>query len=184
MNLDINGLRVLVTAGANGIGLAIARAFVREGARVHACDVDDAALAALANSDPSITQTKCDVSDRVDPFFVGLKVFVHRTSARAAQWGVGHQLQVGFGPNRHDGEASGKSHPAFGLDILDHSLPLEAVQIFIEQQRDAGLQIGFGQPLGSLEVQEVLPDDFVPTQQAQLCARTRQKRGDFGTEKP
>jgi len=64
MNLDIKGLRVLVTAGANGIGLSIARAFVREGARVHTCDVDDAALAALANSDPSITQTKCDVSDR------------------------------------------------------------------------------------------------------------------------
>ena len=64
MNLDINGLRVLVTAGANGIGLAIARAFVREGAKVHTCDVDDTALAALARSDPSITQTKCDVSDR------------------------------------------------------------------------------------------------------------------------
>ena len=30
MNLDIKGLRVLVTAGANGIGLAIARAFARE----------------------------------------------------------------------------------------------------------------------------------------------------------
>ena len=27
MDLDIKGLRVLVTAGANGIGLAIARAF-------------------------------------------------------------------------------------------------------------------------------------------------------------
>ena len=64
MDLDIKGLRVLVTAGANGIGLSIARAFVREGARVHTCDVDDAALTALANSDPSITQTKCDVSDR------------------------------------------------------------------------------------------------------------------------
>src|ERR1700753_482343 len=64
MNLDINGLRVLVTAGANGIGLAIARAFVREGAKVHTCDVDDAALSALKQSDPSITRTKCDVSDR------------------------------------------------------------------------------------------------------------------------
>jgi len=64
MNLDINGLRVLVTAGANGIGLAIARAFVREGAKVHTCDVDDTALSALARSDPSITRTKCDVSDR------------------------------------------------------------------------------------------------------------------------
>lgn len=64
MNLDINGLRVLVTAGANGIGLAIARAFVREGAKVHVCDVDDAALSALARTDPQIAQTRCDVSDR------------------------------------------------------------------------------------------------------------------------
>ena len=29
MDLDIKGLRVLVTAGANGIGLAIARALCR-----------------------------------------------------------------------------------------------------------------------------------------------------------
>lgn len=64
MNLDINGLRVLVTAGANGIGLAIARAFVSEGARVHICDVDDAALTALQQSDPALTSSRCDVSDR------------------------------------------------------------------------------------------------------------------------
>ena len=64
MNLDINGLRVLVTAGANGIGLAVARAFASEGARVHVCDVDTAALSALKTSDPSFTQTVCDVSDR------------------------------------------------------------------------------------------------------------------------
>lgn len=64
MNLDIKGLRVLVTAGANGIGLAIARAFVAEGAKVHVCDVDQAALRRLAKSDPKITMSKTDVSDR------------------------------------------------------------------------------------------------------------------------
>ena len=64
MDLDIKGLRVLVTAGANGIGLAIAHAFAGEGAKVHVCDVDDAALSALAASHPAITQTHCDVSDR------------------------------------------------------------------------------------------------------------------------
>ncbi|MDB5620836.1 SDR family oxidoreductase [Tardiphaga sp.] len=64
MDLSIKGLRVIVTAGANGIGLAIARAFADEGAKVHVCDVDQAALAALAKSDPAITQTHCDVSDR------------------------------------------------------------------------------------------------------------------------
>jgi NAD(P)-dependent dehydrogenase (short-subunit alcohol dehydrogenase family)/uncharacterized protein (DUF433 family) len=64
MDLGIQGLRALVTAGAGGIGLEIARAFVREGARVHVCDVDDAALAALERSDPALTWTKCDVADR------------------------------------------------------------------------------------------------------------------------
>lgn len=64
MNLDIKGLRVLVTAGANGIGLAIARAFAGEGANVHICDVDTEALKALKTSDPTLTQTVCDVSNR------------------------------------------------------------------------------------------------------------------------
>src|ERR1700687_4893694 len=64
MHLDIKGLRVLVTAGAGGIGLAIARRFASEGARVHTCDVDQTALSALVASDPAITVTPCDVSDR------------------------------------------------------------------------------------------------------------------------
>jgi NAD(P)-dependent dehydrogenase (short-subunit alcohol dehydrogenase family) len=64
MDLGIKDLRVLVTAGAGGIGLEISRAFVREGAKVHICDVDTAALAAARKSDPQLTQSVCDVSDR------------------------------------------------------------------------------------------------------------------------
>src|SRR4029453_14286950 len=64
MDLDIRDLRVLVTAGASGIGLATARAFVREGARVHVCDVDERALDALATSDATLTRRVCDVADR------------------------------------------------------------------------------------------------------------------------
>jgi NAD(P)-dependent dehydrogenase (short-subunit alcohol dehydrogenase family) len=64
MDLDIKGLRVLVTAGAAGIGIAVARAFVAEGAKVHICDVDEMALATVAASDSAITRSHCDVADR------------------------------------------------------------------------------------------------------------------------
>jgi NAD(P)-dependent dehydrogenase (short-subunit alcohol dehydrogenase family) len=66
MDLDIAGLRVLVTAGAGGIGLEIARAFVREGARVHVCDVDRPALDAMAAGDPGVTCSYGDVANRED----------------------------------------------------------------------------------------------------------------------
>jgi len=66
MDLGLQDLRVLVTAGASGIGLEIARSFIREGAKVHICDVDDAALAALATSHPDITQSRTDVANRAE----------------------------------------------------------------------------------------------------------------------
>ncbi len=65
MDFKLDGLRVLVTAGASGIGLATARAFAREGARVFICDVDRLALAAVAASDPGFGQQECDVSDAI-----------------------------------------------------------------------------------------------------------------------
>lgn len=64
MDLGLAGQKVIVTAGANGIGLAIARAFVREGAVVTVCDVDIAALKSLAATDPEISSAPCDVTDR------------------------------------------------------------------------------------------------------------------------
>lgn len=64
MDLGIQGLRVLVTAGAAGIGLKVAEAFAREGAKVYVCDVDRAALAAMGRTHPDILATECDVTDR------------------------------------------------------------------------------------------------------------------------
>lgn len=64
MEMGIAGLRVLVTAGASGIGLEIARAFAEEGALVHVCDVDGDALEALAESDAALTCSRADVADR------------------------------------------------------------------------------------------------------------------------
>ena len=64
MDLGIEGLRVLVTAGAGGIGLQTAQTFLQEGAKVHICDIDSEALANLSTNAPGATATLCDVSDR------------------------------------------------------------------------------------------------------------------------
>jgi NAD(P)-dependent dehydrogenase (short-subunit alcohol dehydrogenase family) len=63
------GLRVLVTGGASGIGLVIARAFIDAGARVHVCDASPDAIDALAKAEAgtecnAITSTLADVSDK------------------------------------------------------------------------------------------------------------------------
>ncbi len=63
MDLNINGLRVLITAGAGGIGLVTANAFLKEGTKVHVCDVDPEALDNLATNAPGATGSLCDVSD-------------------------------------------------------------------------------------------------------------------------
>ena len=56
------GLRVLVTAGAAGIGREIVRALVEDAARVHICDVDTTALDE-ARREHSVTTSVTDVAD-------------------------------------------------------------------------------------------------------------------------
>lgn len=64
MDLGLAGAKVLVTAGAAGIGLEIARAFVREGSKVFVCDVDADACDAIGKTDPALGVAVCDVADR------------------------------------------------------------------------------------------------------------------------
>lgn len=57
-------LRVLVTAGAAGLGLEIARAFLQSGDRVVVCDADTHALQRLAQQGEPLLGLLCDVTDR------------------------------------------------------------------------------------------------------------------------
>ena len=66
MEFSAKGLRVLVTAGAAGIGRVISRTFVEHGAQVHICDVDEKALAGTKKQLPTVTQTLADVSRLAD----------------------------------------------------------------------------------------------------------------------
>jgi NAD(P)-dependent dehydrogenase (short-subunit alcohol dehydrogenase family) len=60
------GTRVLVTAGASGIGRAIADLFLAHGANVHICDVSDPFLADFAKAWPKAGRSKADVSSEDD----------------------------------------------------------------------------------------------------------------------
>lgn len=60
---NLSDKRILVTAGASGIGRAIAFAFRQQGGRVVVCDVDQGALDTLADEAPDIGAVKADVAD-------------------------------------------------------------------------------------------------------------------------
>ena len=63
--------RVMITAAADGIGRVIAKAFAADGAKVHICDVSEAALAAFREEFPEIAATHVNVRSEgeVDAWF-------------------------------------------------------------------------------------------------------------------
>jgi NAD(P)-dependent dehydrogenase (short-subunit alcohol dehydrogenase family) len=79
MEFSAKGLRVLVTAGASGIGRVMARTFSEHGAKVHICDVDEKALAATKKQLPAVTQTVADVSKvaEVERMYADVKKTLH-----------------------------------------------------------------------------------------------------------
>lgn len=69
--MNHNNHRVLITAAASGIGLAMADGFLAAGARVFVCDVNATALQEALALRPTLAGMVCDVSDeqQVAEFF-------------------------------------------------------------------------------------------------------------------
>lgn len=63
MKLNLAGHKVIITAGAGGIGKAAVQAFLDEGAKVFICDIDPDALDAVSAERPEVGTCICDVSD-------------------------------------------------------------------------------------------------------------------------
>jgi NAD(P)-dependent dehydrogenase (short-subunit alcohol dehydrogenase family) len=74
MELTLKGKRVLITAGAGGIGRVMAQTFVKAGANVHICDVVQSAVDETVSA-LGVSATLCDVSDlkQVDRLFADAK---------------------------------------------------------------------------------------------------------------
>lgn len=75
MDISCKNLRVVVTAGATGIGRVIVDTLLAAGAQVHICDIDAAQLAATQLAHPTLGVTQADVADvaQVDQLFAQVK---------------------------------------------------------------------------------------------------------------
>ncbi|NCX83175.1 MAG: SDR family oxidoreductase [Rhodobacteraceae bacterium] len=63
MNFDLAGKRVLVSAGGSGIGRAIVKGFVAQGARVVTCDINSDFVDDLKTAMPNVMAEVVDVGD-------------------------------------------------------------------------------------------------------------------------
>lgn len=78
MQLSCEGLRVLITAGASGIGRVMAETLLNAGAQVHLCDVDAAKLGECQAAWPAISTSVTDVSNpnQVDRLFYDVATYL------------------------------------------------------------------------------------------------------------
>ncbi len=90
-------LRVLISAGAAGIGGGMARAFHESGARVYVCDIDGGAVERIAAELPGLHASVADVADRaqVDRVFAdaeralgGLDVLINNAGIAGPTGGI------------------------------------------------------------------------------------------------
>lgn len=94
---SLAGKRILVTAGGDGIGLEIARAFAGAGSKVLVCDIQPESLARLAKELPDIHSCLADVSrendvasmfELVDQKLGGLDVLVNNAGIAGPTGGI------------------------------------------------------------------------------------------------
>ena len=64
--MELSGNTVLVTGGASGIGLAIARRFLAAGSRVAVCGRRESALREAAEAHPGLITCTCDLAREED----------------------------------------------------------------------------------------------------------------------
>ena len=63
---ELVGKRIVIPAAARGLGRVMAETLTAEGARVHICDIDEAALASFRERHPGIGTTLADVAREED----------------------------------------------------------------------------------------------------------------------
>ena len=63
MDLNLKGSKVIVSAGGSGIGLAIVRGFLAEGAEVATCDISPELVSQLRKNHPEVYCEEVDVAD-------------------------------------------------------------------------------------------------------------------------
>src|SRR3546814_3642641 len=92
--MSMRGRKVLITAGASGLGLEMAKVFTAAGASVLVCDVDAKTLEQASKAIPGLLTAVADVSDeasvaglfdQVQARLSGLNVLVNRSEEHTSE---------------------------------------------------------------------------------------------------
>ena len=77
MPLSLHKKKIIISAGASGIGRAIAETFADHGAKVYTCDINEAELKKLKTKRPDIGASHIDVADerQIKKLFEDAKTF-------------------------------------------------------------------------------------------------------------
>ena len=84
-------MRVLITAGASGIGAQIARDFLNAGHKVAICDIDAEALREFQTQNPTVQASVCDATDpaQMTAFFTEAQAHLGGLDVVVASAGTG-----------------------------------------------------------------------------------------------